>query len=106
MVFQISKKIAKEFQTILRYLGVADANMEKGEMRVEANISVSDDPNKLGTKVEVKNLNSFKVVEKAIKFEVERMIKLHEEGRGDRRTVNFAPERTDEISKGATINFP
>lgn len=76
-------KFAKEFQTILRYLGVADANMEKGEMRVEANISVSDDPNKLGTKVEVKNLNSFKVVEKAIKFEVERMIKLHEEGKGD-----------------------
>jgi aspartyl-tRNA(Asn)/glutamyl-tRNA(Gln) amidotransferase subunit B len=76
-------RFAKEFQMILRYLGVADANMEKGEMRVEANISVSDDPNRLGTKVEVKNLNSFKVVEKAIKFEVDRMIKLHEEGRGD-----------------------
>lgn len=75
-------KFAKEFQMILRYLGVADANMEKGEMRVEANISVSPDPNKLGTKVEVKNLNSFKVVEKAIKFEIDRMIKLHEEGRG------------------------
>ena len=74
---------AKEFQMILRYLGVADANMEKGEMRVEANISVSNDPNKLGTKVEVKNLNSFKVVEKAIKYEVDRMTRLHEEGRGD-----------------------
>jgi aspartyl-tRNA(Asn)/glutamyl-tRNA(Gln) amidotransferase subunit B len=74
---------AKEFQTILRYLGVADANMEKGEMRVEANISVSDDPKKLGTKVEVKNLNSFKVVEKAINFEIKRMTKLLEEGRGD-----------------------
>jgi aspartyl-tRNA(Asn)/glutamyl-tRNA(Gln) amidotransferase subunit B len=74
---------AKELQLILRYLGVADANMEKGEMRVEANISVSNDPNKLGTKVEVKNLNSFKVVEKAINIEIERMTRLLEEGRGD-----------------------
>jgi len=74
---------AKEFQMILRYLGVADANMEKGEMRVEANISVSDDPNRLGTKVEVKNLNSFKVVEKAINFEIKRMTRLLEEGRGE-----------------------
>jgi len=74
---------AKELQMILRYLGVADANMEKGEMRVEANISVSDDPKKLGTKVEIKNLNSFKVVEKAINIEIERMINLLEDGRGD-----------------------
>jgi aspartyl-tRNA(Asn)/glutamyl-tRNA(Gln) amidotransferase subunit B len=76
-------KFAKEFQMILRYLGVADANMEKGEMRVEANISVSDDPSKLGTKVEVKNLNSFKVVEKSINYEIARMTKLLDEGKGD-----------------------
>lgn len=76
-------KFAREFQMILRYLGVADANMEKGEMRVEANISVSDNPAKLGTKVEVKNLNSFKVVEKAINLEIKRMTELLEEGRGD-----------------------
>lgn len=78
-----ASNFAKEFQMVLRYLGVADANMEKGEMRVEANISVSDDPNKLGTKVEVKNLNSFKIVEKAINYEIKRMTKLLEEGRGD-----------------------
>lgn len=74
---------ARELQLLLRYLGAGDANMEKGEMRVEANISVSDDPNVLGTKVEIKNLNSFKVVEKAIDFEIKRMTKLLEEGRGD-----------------------
>lgn len=78
-----ASNFAKELQMILRYLGVADANMEKGEMRVEANISVSNDPNKLGTKVEVKNLNSFKIVEKAINYEIKRMTKLLEEGRGD-----------------------
>ncbi len=74
---------ARELQMILRYLGVAEANMEKGEMRVEANISVSNDPHKLGIKVEIKNLNSFKIVEKAINIEIERMTKLLEEGRGN-----------------------
>lgn len=73
---------AKTLQQLLRYLGAGDANMEKGEMRVEANISVSA-TEKLGTKVEVKNLNSFKVVEKAITYEVERMTALLEAGRGD-----------------------
>ena len=72
---------AKELQLILWYLEVSEANMEKGEMRVEANISVSEDKNKLGTKVEVKNLNSFKSVEKAIKFELDRMTELLENGK-------------------------
>jgi len=70
---------AKELQLLLRYLGVSDANMDKGEMRVEANISVSQNEN-LGTKVEVKNLNSFKVVEKAIAYEVERQKETLEKG--------------------------
>ncbi|MEI8339233.1 MAG: Asp-tRNA(Asn)/Glu-tRNA(Gln) amidotransferase subunit GatB [bacterium] len=70
---------AKELQLILQYLGVADANMEKGEMRVEANISVSD-TDKFGTKVEVKNLNSFKTVEKAVAYEVARHIAVLEDG--------------------------
>lgn len=70
---------AKELQLLLQYLGAGDANMEKGEMRVEANISVSD-TEELGTKVEVKNLNSFRAVQKAIEFETERHIKLLENG--------------------------
>lgn len=71
---------AKELQLLLRYLGVAEANMEKGEMRVEANISVSDDPTKFGTKVEVKNLNSFRAVERAIQYEVKRHTEALEKG--------------------------
>lgn len=78
-----ASKFARELQLVLWYLGVSEANMEKGEMRVEANISISTDPKVLGTKVEVKNLNSFRSVERAIKFEVERMIKLFEERRGN-----------------------
>ena len=70
---------ARELQLLLRYLGVSDANMEKGEMRVEANISVSDSKD-LGTKVEVKNLNSFRVVEKAIDYEVKRQQEVLENG--------------------------
>jgi len=54
---------AEELQLILRYLGASDANMEKGQMRVELNISLAPEGSKkLGTKVEVKNLNSFNVV--------------------------------------------
>ena len=71
---------ARELQLILRYLDASDANMEKGEMRVEANISISKDPKKFGTKVEVKNLNSFKSVEKAIEYEIARHKALLESG--------------------------
>ncbi len=70
---------ARELQLLLRTLGAGEANMEKGEMRVEANISVSKDEN-LGTKVEVKNLNSFRSVERAIAFEAARQEALLESG--------------------------
>ncbi len=75
---------AKELQLLLRYLGAGEANMEKGEMRVEANISVASAEDtaakKFGTKTEVKNLNSFRAVEGAIAFEIERQIALIEAG--------------------------
>ncbi len=71
---------ARELQRILRYVGASEANMEMGQMRVEANISVSKDPNQFGTKCEVKNLNSFASVEAAINFEVARHIELIESG--------------------------
>ena len=70
---------AKELQLLLQYMGAGDANMEKGEMRVEANISVSP-TDKFGTKVEIKNLNSFKTVEKAVAYEIERQIDVIEKG--------------------------
>lgn len=76
---ETASKFAKELQLLLRYLGAGEANMEKGEMRVEANISVSD-TDKFGTKVEVKNLNSFKSVERAIAYEIDRHIDLIERG--------------------------
>jgi aspartyl-tRNA(Asn)/glutamyl-tRNA(Gln) amidotransferase subunit B len=75
-----SGNFGRELQRILRYLGASEANMEMGQMRVEANISVSKDRNVFGTKCEVKNLNSFRSVEEAIKYEVLRHIEIIEEG--------------------------
>jgi len=73
-------RFARELQLLLRTLRAGEANLEKGEMRIEANISVSKDPSKFGTKVEVKNINSFRSVERAIAFEIERQIALIESG--------------------------
>jgi aspartyl-tRNA(Asn)/glutamyl-tRNA(Gln) amidotransferase subunit B len=81
IAIKTASNFARELQLILWYLNVSEANMEKGEMRVEANMSISEDPKKLGTKVEVKNLNSFRSVERAIQYEFDRMIKLFEEGK-------------------------
>ena len=75
-------RFAKELQLLLRYLGASEANMEKGEMRVEANVSIyKEGEDRLsGTKVEVKNLNSFRVVGKAIAFEIDRQIAARQRG--------------------------
>lgn len=79
---RVAGNFAREYQLLLQYLGASHANMEKGEMRVEANVSISPDRDKLWSGyVEVKNLNSFKTVERAILYEVNRMKKLWEEGK-------------------------
>lgn len=71
----------KELQLIARYLNISDANMEKGEMRIEVNLSLrKKEDQKLGTKVEIKNLNSFKTVEKAILYEIKRQSNLLDNG--------------------------
>lgn len=71
----------KNLQSILRYLGISDADMEKGQMRCDANISVRKvGAKELGAKVEVKNINSFKMVSAAIEYESERQIEALEAG--------------------------
>lgn len=78
-----SSDFGRELQLILRTLGVSEAEMSKGQMRIEVNLSVTKDKNKYGTKVEVKNINSFKSVEDSVRFEAKRHIELIEAGRGD-----------------------
>lgn len=74
------KKFAEELQLILRYLGVSDADMEKGLMRVEVNISLTDADGKWGTKVEIKNLNSIKAASDGVDYEIKRQTELLEAG--------------------------
>ena len=69
----------KELQLVLRYLGVSDADLERGQMRADANISISA-TDELGTRAEVKNLNSFNSVFQAINFEIARQTELLEKG--------------------------
>jgi len=99
-----ARLFAEELQRILRYLNVSFANMEKGQMRVEVNISISKGK-KLGTKVEIKNLNSFKVVEKAVDFEIKRQEEVLEAGdkivqetRGwnDKKEITFSQREKEE----------
>ncbi len=89
-----AKVYCQELRTLLRYLNVSDADMEKGHMRCEANISVQEAGKfeivgrevkplgdyKLNNKIELKNLNSFKAVERGIEFEIKRQTELLEKG--------------------------
>jgi aspartyl-tRNA(Asn)/glutamyl-tRNA(Gln) amidotransferase subunit B len=65
----------------MRYLGVSDGNMQEGSLRCDVNISVRRGPDApFGTKVEIKNMNSFSAIQKAIDFEIQRQIKAYEAG--------------------------
>ena len=103
-----ARKFAEELQLILRYLDISDADMEKGQMRVEVNISIAEKNSdetkqnlsrftlprsgvgsdatqnfvlpRLGTKVEIKNLNSFRSVERAVEYEIKRQTAVLEAG--------------------------
>jgi aspartyl-tRNA(Asn)/glutamyl-tRNA(Gln) amidotransferase subunit B len=92
---QTAKKFCQTYQQILRYLNISNADMEKGEMRCEANISAQEKGKweyrggceikpigsyELNPKVELKNINSFKAVEKAIDYEVKRQIQALKDG--------------------------
>jgi aspartyl-tRNA(Asn)/glutamyl-tRNA(Gln) amidotransferase subunit B len=78
---ETARRYAEELRLLLRTIGAADAEMENGQMRVEANVSIrpsEDAP--FGTRTEVKNMNSFRSVEKAIAFEIARQAEVLESG--------------------------
>ncbi|HSX58287.1 MAG TPA: Asp-tRNA(Asn)/Glu-tRNA(Gln) amidotransferase subunit GatB, partial [Candidatus Saccharimonadales bacterium] len=77
-----AKAYAKKIHQICRYIGVADVDMEKAGMRFDANVSLKKREAKdLGTKVEIKNINSFTFLEKAVTYEISRQAEMLEEGK-------------------------
>jgi aspartyl-tRNA(Asn)/glutamyl-tRNA(Gln) amidotransferase subunit B len=91
-----SDQFLKELQQIIRALGISTADMEKGSMRLEANISVSKDGVFPDYKVEIKNVNSFRFVKKAIDFEVARQTKMLELGQRPTQETRGFKESTGE----------
>ena len=91
----------KKLRTILMYIGVCDGNMEEGSLRCDANVSVRPRGSKtLGTKVEIKNVNSFKFIQKAIEYEVKRQVSVIE---GDGKVVQET--RLFDADKGVTFSM-
>lgn len=91
------KEYAKKLQQIFRYLGVSNADMEKGDMRLEANVSVrkSGDDRLPDYRVELKNINSFRFMAQAIEYEVKRQVEELEQG----RTLTYQTRGWDEDRK-------
>lgn len=78
---EVAAAFLQEVRRIVRFLDIGNANMEKGEMRCDANISIKrKDSTNLGSKVEIKNMNSFNHVRRAIDFELDRQFKLLSKG--------------------------
>lgn len=77
-----AKAYMEELRTILRYIGVCDGNLDEGSMRCDANISVRPwEQAEFGTRAEIKNVNSFRALQKAIEYEIDRQIARIEEGK-------------------------
>jgi aspartyl-tRNA(Asn)/glutamyl-tRNA(Gln) amidotransferase subunit B len=80
-----ARRYAEELRLLMKTIGASDAEMENGQMRVEANVSIRPHgEEKFGTRVEIKNMNSMKAVERAIAFEIERQAAAIESGEGVR----------------------
>ena len=76
-----ASEYASEIRRTVRYLGVSDGNMQEGSLRCDVNISVRRGPEApFGTKVEIKNMNSFSAIQKACEYEIKRQINVYEEG--------------------------
>ncbi|MFY9461783.1 MAG: Asp-tRNA(Asn)/Glu-tRNA(Gln) amidotransferase subunit GatB [Candidatus Sungiibacteriota bacterium] len=95
-----TRLFAEEFRAILRFLDASEADMEKGQMRIEANVSLRPQGSeKLGSKVELKNINSFRFVGDAIAHEIERQKKVLDEGGKIHQETRGWDEK-----KGATVS--
>lgn len=86
----------KKIHALVRYLDICDGNMQEGSLRCDANVSVRRKGEPLGTRAEIKNLNSFRFMERAINYEIERQIELLESGKSVlQETRLYDPERNE-----------
>jgi aspartyl-tRNA(Asn)/glutamyl-tRNA(Gln) amidotransferase subunit B len=87
----------RALHTLVRFIGICDGNMQEGSFRCDANVSVMPEgSSKLGTRAEIKNLNSFRFVERAINFEIERQIEILESGGQIRQETRLYDADKDE----------
>jgi aspartyl-tRNA(Asn)/glutamyl-tRNA(Gln) amidotransferase subunit B len=86
----------KKIRTILRYLGTCDGDMEKGNLRADVNVSVRKPDGPLGTRCEIKNVNSYRFIQAAIEYEARRQIEILEDGgQIDQETRLFDPVKNE-----------
>ena len=96
----------KKIHQIITYLDISDGNMSQGSMRCDANVSIMrPDSKEFGTRAEIKNINSFKFVEKAINFEVKRQIKCLEDGETVEQETRLYDSIKDETRSMRTKEF-
>jgi len=88
---------ARKIHAIVQYLGICDGNMQEGSFRVDANVSVREEgQTELGTRTEIKNLNSFRFLQRAIEFEIERHIDVIESGQSVVQATRLYDPQKDE----------
>jgi len=94
---EAARATANHLKEILRAVGVSEADMEKGQLRCDANVSIRNPDGTFGTKTELKNMNSFRFVERGLVRELERQREILENGgRVEQTTLHYDPE-TDEV---------
>ena len=87
---------ARALHALVVWIGICDGNMQEGSFRCDANVSVRRPGDKLGTRCEIKNLNSFRFMEQAIEYEAQRQIQLLEEGKAiEQETRLYDPQRNE-----------
>ena len=94
---EAARATANHLKAILQAIGVSEADMEKGQLRCDANVSIRNPDGSFGTKTELKNMNSFRFVERGLARELERQQQILESGgRVEQATMHYDPE-TDEV---------
>ena len=94
---EAARATANHLKDILRAIGVSEADMEKGQLRVDANVSIRNPDGSFGTKTELKNMNSFRFVERGLTRELERQRRILESGgRVEQTTLHYDPD-DDEV---------